>query len=81
MTRNSPQIDTGRVRQAADAILDSRDPIAERGAIMGTLEGTVSAILLMVMGGHHANAAAMLNEGLLQGVEGRLAHAANKKPA
>lgn len=75
---STPTIDTVRVLQAAREIMDDRDPVADRGAIMVTLEGAVSAVLLMVMGGDHRNAAAMLNEGLLQGVEGRLALAASK---
>lgn len=76
---NTPQKDTQRTIAAAKEILAGRDPIADRGAIMVTLEGTVSAILLMVMGNDHAKAAAMLNEGLLEGVEGRLAYAASKQ--
>lgn len=68
-----PQKDTRRVFAAAKEVLAGRDPIEDRGAIMVTLEGTVSAVLLMVMGGDPTKAAAMLNEGLLVGVEGRLA--------
>ncbi len=73
------QIDTDRVFYASQEILGGRDPIADRHKIMVTLEGTVSAILLMVMGGDHEKAAAMLNEALVQGIEERLAHAAQKK--
>jgi hypothetical protein len=32
------------------------------------------------MGGDHKKAAAMLNEGLIEGVENRLAYAASKQP-
>jgi len=75
-----PQRDTKRTIAAAKEILADRDPITDRGAVMVTLEGTVSAILLLVMGGDHKKAAAMLNEGLIQGVENRLAYAASKQP-
>lgn len=79
MPKNGPEIDTVRIYLASSEILDGRNPIKDRGAIMVTLEGTVSAILLMVMGGDHKKAAAMLNEGLLEGVERRLAHSAQQK--
>ena len=75
-----PQRDTKRTIAAAKEILADRDPITDRGAVMVTLEGTVSAILLLVMGGDHKKAAAMLNEGLIQGVENLLAYAASKQP-
>ncbi len=75
-----PQRDTKRTIAAAKEILADRDPITDRGAVMVTLEGTVSAILLLVMGGDHKKAAAMLNEGLIQGVENRLAYADSKQP-
>ena len=74
------QRDTKRTIAAAKEILADRDPITDRGAVMVTLEGTVSAILLLVMGGDHKKAAAMLNEGLIQGVENRLAYADSKQP-
>lgn len=49
-------------------------------ALSLTLEGTVAAVLLMVMGGDHKKAAAMLNEGLIEGVESRLAlHASRQR--
>lgn len=73
-----PQKDTKRTIAAAKEILAGRDPIEDRGAVMVTLEGTVSAILLLVMGGDHKKAAVMLNEGLIEGVERRLAYASSK---
>jgi len=75
---NDPQKDTKRTLAAAKKILADRDPISDRGAVMVTLEGTVSAILLLVMGGDHKKAAGMLNEGLVEGVERRIAYAASK---
>lgn len=68
-----PQKDTQRALAAAKAIIDGRDPNADMGAIMTTLEGLVSLVLLAVMGQDQRKAAAMLNEGLVPGVEGRLA--------
>lgn len=65
--------DTQRYHDAAAKVIDGRDPIADRGEIMVALEGTVAAVLLMVMDGDPRKAAGMLNEGLVQGVEVRLA--------
>ncbi|MGS4945564.1 hypothetical protein ACVDG3_08800 [Meridianimarinicoccus sp. RP-17] len=73
--------DTQRYYDAAAKVLDGRDPIADRGEIMVTLEGAVTAVLLMVMNGDPRKAAGMLNEGLVQGVEGRLALWASRKQA
>lgn len=70
---NAPQKDTQRANAAAAKIIDGRDPIADRGSVMVSLEGAVTAVLLLVMDRDPAKAAAMLNEGLVQGVEGRLA--------
>lgn len=76
---NTPQQDTQRVNAAAAKIIDGRDPIADRGAVMVSLEGAVTAVLLLVMDRDPEKAAGMLNEGLLQGVEGRLALYASRK--
>lgn len=74
-----PQKDTQRALAAARAIIDGRDPGADMGAIMTTLEQQVALLLLMVMGQDQRKAASMLNEGLVPGVESRLAlHAARK---
>ncbi|WP_305968332.1 MULTISPECIES: hypothetical protein [unclassified Mameliella] len=70
---SDPKRDAERYFRAAKLVLDGRDPIKDRGEIMVTLEGTVAAVLIMVMGGDHRKAAAMLNEGLTPGVEGRIA--------
>ncbi len=69
-------IDSLRVLKAAKHILNDRDPIKEFSSIMVTLEGTVAAILLLISSGDHRNASGMLNEGLVHGVEQRLALAA-----
>lgn len=70
---NEPQKDTQRANAAAKLIFDGRDPQADMGAIMTTLEGLVTLVLLAVMGRDETKAAGMLNEGLVPGVEGRLA--------
>lgn len=74
-----PQKDTQRALAAAKLIIDGRDPNADMGAIMTTLEGLVSLILLVVMGQNQRTAAALLNEGLVPGVEERLALHASRK--
>jgi len=67
------QPDTVRTIRAAEVIVDGRDVHHQSSETLGTLEGVVAATLLAVMGGNQKAAAAMLNEGLLQGVEARLA--------
>lgn len=70
--------DTRRAVAAAKAIFDGRDPKDAYGAVMVTLEHTVAVVLLTL----HASpdkAAAMLNEGLVQGVETRLALYASRR--
>ncbi|MBG6178313.1 hypothetical protein IWQ55_006171 [Labrenzia sp. EL_208] len=70
--------DTKRALVAAKAILDDRDT-GHAAGIMVTLEHTVAGILLLLY--PHDVAARMLNEGLVQGVEKRIAmHQAKKKP-
>jgi len=76
MDRTCPE--SGRILDAGHRILDGRDPVADRGAVMVTLEGTVAAVLVAVMGDHE-KAAAMLNEGLVEGVERRLALGAKRR--
>ena len=68
-----PQKDTQRALAAAKLLIDGRDTRADMGAIMTTLEGLVSIMLLTVMDRDQRKAAAMLNEGLVPGVESRLA--------
>ena len=70
---DEPRKDTLRAKEAAAALIDGRDPIADRGKIMVTLEHLVSTVLLVVMDRDPEKATGMLNEGLVQGVEWRLA--------
>lgn len=65
--------DTARAVTAAKAVIDARQPIADRSAILVTLEHVVAAVLITVMNGDPRTAAAMLNEGLIPGVEARIA--------
>lgn len=76
---NEPRKDSMRANAAAKALLDGRDPIADRGAVMVTLEHLVSTVLLVAMDRDPKKAAAMLNEGLVEGVEGRLALYASRQ--
>lgn len=73
------QKDTQRAIAAAKVLIDGRDPKADYGEILVTLEGLVSLILLAVMDSPRT-AAAMLNEGLVPGVEARIALANSRKP-
>lgn len=68
--------DTRRARAAALEIIDRRSA-ADTGVLV-TLELTVAVVLLTVMNNDPQLAARMLNEGLLQGVESRLAFFASK---
>jgi hypothetical protein len=70
--------DTARAFAAAKAIIDGRDPSKEYAAILVTAEHAIAAILLAVMNRDARKAAAMLNEGLIQGIEHRLALHASK---
>lgn len=72
-----PQKDTQRALAAAKILLDGRAP--DSSAVMVTLEGLVSLMLLAHMGNDSRKAAAMLNEGLVPGVEARIALAASRK--
>jgi hypothetical protein len=65
-----------RMMDAVKALIDNRDHEAEPSGILVTLEGVIAATLLVVMQGDHRNAAAMMHEGIVPGVEGRLAMAA-----
>lgn len=77
---SEPRKDSMRANAAAKELLDGRDPIADRGAVMVTLEHLVSTVLLVAMDRDPKKAAAMLNEGLVEGVESRLALYASKQP-
>lgn len=74
-----PQKDTQRALAAAKLIIDGRDPKADFGAILKTLEGLVSLLLLAVMDNDPRKAASMLTEGLVPGVEERIALAASRR--
>lgn len=74
-----PQKDTQRALAAAKYIFDGRDPKRELSAVMVTLENLVALVLLAAMDNDTRKAAGMLNEGLLQGVEQRLALATSRR--
>lgn len=65
--------DTARAIAAAKAIFDSRDPVADRSSILVTAEHAFAAVLIACMDRDPRKAAAMLNEGLIPGIEQRLA--------
>jgi hypothetical protein len=74
-----PQRDTQRAIAAAKLIFDGRDPRDDGSSILVTLEGLVSLVLLATQGNDPDKAAGMLNEGLVPGVENRLALAASRR--
>ncbi len=67
-----------RALLAAKQVIDGRDISADSSAILVTLEGLVSLVLLAIMSGDAQKAAGMLNEGLVPGVESRIAFAASR---
>ncbi len=70
--------DTHRAIAAAKAIFDGRDPSGpDYSKILVTTEHAIAAVLIACMG-DPKKAAGMLNEGLVQGVESRLALYASK---
>ncbi len=73
-----PQKDTQRQLAAAKLIFDGRDP--GDASVMVTLEGLVTLVLLAHMRNDPRTAAAMLNEGLVPGVEQRIALANSRRP-
>jgi len=74
------QKDTKRAIAAAKAIFDDRDPVADFSSILVTTEQAVATILLAIFQNDPAKAAAMLNEGLVPGIESRLSIYAKDKP-
>lgn len=74
-----PQKDTQRALAAAKHVIDGRDLKREYGAVMVTLENLVTLVLLAAMDNDTRKAASMLNEGLVQGVEQRLALATSRR--
>jgi hypothetical protein len=67
------QKDRERSLAACKVLIDGRDPVAEMASIMVTLEHAVTMMLLVTQGGDPARAVGMLNEGLVEGIEGRIA--------
>lgn len=70
--------DTERAFAAAKAIIDGRNPSADSASILVTAEHAFAALLITVMDRDPRKAAAMLNEGLVQGIEHRLSLYASK---
>ncbi len=70
--------DTQRALAAAKALVDGRDLIADSSAILVTLDHLVATVLLATMGGDDRKAVGMLHEGVLPGVEERIALHASK---
>ncbi|CUX41456.1 conserved hypothetical protein [Agrobacterium deltaense Zutra 3/1] len=69
--------DTVRAIAAAKAIIDCRDPVAKQAEILLTAEHAIAAVLVAVMGDARL-AAGMLNNGLVPGIEERLAYYSSK---
>lgn len=72
MNEHDHQLDTQRAFAACKAIVDGRDPSSHSSEILVTAEHTFAVVLLAACGGNARMAAAMLNEGLVPGVEERL---------
>lgn len=70
--------DTARAVAAASRIIDGRSIDAHAGEIMVTAEYTVATVLLALYPDPE-KAAAMLNEGLVPGIEQRLSMMATKR--
>lgn len=73
--------DTERAIAAAKAIFDGRDPTKDCSSILVTAEHAFAAVLIACMNGDPRKAAAMLNEGLIPGIEERCAFYASKRGA
>lgn len=71
-------LDTPRALAAAKAIIDGRDPVKDASKILVTAEHAFACVLLATHGADPRKAAAMLNEGLIPGIEQRLAYYASK---
>ena len=72
--------DTSRALAAAKAIIDGRDPKADCSSILVTTEHCIATLLIVLMGDPR-KAATMMNKGLVQGVESRLALYTSKRTA
>ena len=77
---NESQKDTARSIAAAKILLDGRDPRVVPSEVLVTLEHLVTLILLCTNRENSTQAAAMLNEGLVPGVESRLALYVSRRP-
>lgn len=66
-------LDTSRALAAAKAIIDGRDPVKDMSSILVTAEHAIATVLLATHNGDPRMAARMLNEGLIPGIEQRLA--------
>lgn len=73
---NEAARDSVRAMAAVRALMDDRDPRTDMAQIMVTLETVVAVTLTAVCQGDHARGAALMNEGLVPGVEDRLMAAA-----
>lgn len=71
--------DHTRALAACHEILDNRHPIADRASVLVTLEHTIAAMLIAVMDGKPLLAVGMLHEGVLPGVEERIALFASRQ--
>ena len=67
------KLDTLRAMAAMRELVDGRDIRTQSSAILVTLEHLCATILLGAMDLDPRKAAAMLNEGLVHGIEARLA--------
>lgn len=76
MTEKS--LDVKRAIKACKIITDGRD-LTDLGSIMVTLEHTVATMLIALMDINHEKAVGMLNEGLVPGVESRIALHASRR--
>ena len=73
------QKDTQRALAACKSIFDGRHPQQDMPSILVTAEHAIAAMLLAMYPDDPAMAARMLNEGLVEGIERRLAIYAAKK--
>ena len=75
---NESERDTSRAFAAGKVVIDGRNPSADCASILVTTEHAIASVLLMLMNRDPRKAAEMLNEGLVQGIERRLALFASK---
>lgn len=75
---SSPNRDTLLAIKAGKVLLDGRHPVDDMASVMVTLDGLVALILITCMNNDPRKALGMLHEGLLPGVEQRIALFASK---